>query len=427
MIFFKPIPVKANKQIKGEIMTDVIIVGGGAAGLICGIEAARRGKQCIILEQKEKAGKKLYATGNGKCNFANRKIDFDRYHCVESDAEKWISHIISEETCNSVEAFFQQIGIPSVERQGYLYPRSEQAAVLVHALEQVFMQYHGMIHCDERVERINWKQNDNCVQVFTNNGRYRGRAIVLATGGMAASKLGSDGSGYELAKQLGHRITPCIPALCGLKCKEKGWNRLQGVRARGQVQLWQNDTLLGEEAGEIQFTQYGISGIVVFNLSRYAGIGLQKRGNITAKLDVLPEFTRSELEKMLVKLQGSCGYRSVLDVISGFLPDKLAAFVLERNGLDGKGAFSKCRLPQLQAIIETCKQLTIRIVDTNPFEQAQVTAGGVSLHEVDMNTMESRIQPGCYLVGELLDVDGACGGYNLMWAWETGRRAGRNL
>ena len=206
-------------------MFDVIIVGGGASGLACGIEAARRGKRCLILEQKEKPGKKLYATGNGKCNFANRNVEPAAFHTTGNP--ELLSGIVTRELCRQTEEFFREMGIPSVERQGCLYPRSEQAASLVRAMEQVFLKENGTILCNERVEDATWDASGTVVTVLTKENHYRGKKLVLAAGGMAAPGLGSDGSGYTQAKAMGHTITRCVPALCGLKCRERGGNRLQ--------------------------------------------------------------------------------------------------------------------------------------------------------------------------------------------------------
>lgn len=408
-------------------MVDVIIIGGGASGLSCGIEAARRGRNCLILEQKEKAGKKLYATGNGKCNFANRSVAQDFYHSVDERDHVLISQVITEDTCQEVEGFFAEMGILPVERQGCLYPRSEQAASLVHAMEQVFLQWNGTIQCEERVESIHWNREHSMVQVRTGGHCYEGRKLVLATGGAAAPKLGSDGSGYTLAAMLGHTVIPPVPALCGLKCKEKGWNRLQGVRAKGMVRLWQDAVLMGQDLGEIQFTQYGVSGIVIFNLSRYGALGLQKQKTVTLTFDFFPEYTEEELLNILMQLQSDCGFRKLSDLLAGFLPEKLADYILDKGGLGKELPCSRLGEGELRILTEACKKLQLRITGINSLEQAQVTAGGIPLHEIRMDTMESVRCKDCYLIGELLDADAVCGGYNLMWAWETGRRAGRNL
>ena len=359
-------------------MVDAIIIGGGASGLICGIEAGRRGKQCVILEQKEKTGKKLYATGNGRCNYANEVLTDSCYHTVNPADTGLVSQVIKENTWRELKDYFQMLGLPTISKQGYLYPRSEQAAAVVHGLEQAFLAAGGRIQCGEHVTRVQWKERKNCGTVWTETQSLDGRAVVLATGGQAAPVLGSDGSGYKLARELGHKVTVCVPALCGLKCSEKGWGQLQGVRAKGRVELRLDRRSILADTGEIQFTTYGLSGIVVFNLSRYAALGLHKKQYVEVVCDLLEEYE----EPVLIR---------------------------QWEGL------------------KTCKRLAVPITGGNSYEQAQVTAGGVPIHEVELQSMESRVQPGCYLIGELLDVDGSCGGYNLMWAWETGRRAGRYL
>lgn len=406
-------------------MFDVIIVGGGASGLACGIEAARRGKRCLILEQKEKPGKKLYATGNGKCNFANRNVEPDAFRTT-GDPEL-LSKIVTRELCRQAEEFFREMGILSVERQGCLYPRSEQAASLVRAMEQVFIKENGTILCNEQVEDATWDAFGTVVTVSTKENHYRGKKLVLAAGGMASPGLGSNGSGYTLAKAMGHTITHCVPALCGLKCREQGWNRLQGVRAKGRVSLCQDRSFLAEDSGEIQFTQYGVSGIVIFNLSRYAGFGLSAKHKITLTMDFFPDFSARHLRHTLQQMQADCGYRGIQDILSGFLPEKLAVFLIERARIPGRLSCDSLTSEQLWTLVQICKATTIQITGVNSFDQAQVTAGGIPLKEIDPATMESKQQPGCYLIGELLDVDGICGGYNLMWAWETGRRAGRAI
>ncbi len=411
-------------------MLEVIIVGGGASGLLCGIESVKRGKQCLIIEQKEKVGKKLYATGNGKCNFANRVVDKSCYHTVSSEDANRIGSFVNEQLCKQIEQYFLELGIPVYERQGYLYPRSEQAAIVVRALEDAFTEKGGNIHCDESVQYVK-TNSDGTFRVGTDKNVYETKQVVLATGGAASPKLGSDGMGYSFAKSLGHTVTPCVPSLCGVKCKAAGWNRLQGVRAKGRVEAWIGNKKLAEDVGEIQFTQYGISGIVVFNLSRYAALGLLKNQKVVFRLDLLPDYSENELVRLLQNMQKTCGYQSICHVLSGFLPDKLAAYLLRDsrivNDINDSLSINAFSLSQLQQIASACKGLNLKITETNSFDQAQVTAGGVPLKEINPDTMESKKVPGCYLVGELLDVDGICGGYNLMWAWETGRRAGKNL
>lgn len=406
-------------------MEDVIIIGGGASGLMCGLEAARRKKRCIILEQKEKAGKKLYATGNGKCNFANTRLTEDCYHSVSSEKHQ-LGQVINSDSWKQIMERFLELGIPAVERQGYLYPHSEQAAAVVQALEQAYLAAGGTLLCEEIVTNIRWR-SDSQVQILTKQNAYTARKVVLATGGCASPKLGSDGSGYRLAEQIGHSITVCVPALCGLRCKESGWNKLQGVRAKGSVRILYQNQCLAEEQGELQFTQYGVSGIAVFNLSRYAGLAKEEGSSVKLQIDLLPEITKEELVAVWKKLQTTCGYRSTVEVMTGWLPDKLSSFLAARVGISGSVRFEELSKQQMDRLTGEMKNLTISIIGTNTYEQAQVTAGGIPLSEIDMITMASKLHPNCYCIGEILDADGKCGGYNLMWAWETGRRAGIHI
>lgn len=413
-------------------MKDVIIIGAGASGLVCGIEAARRGTSVCILEQKEKAGKKLYATGNGKCNFGNKNLALSNYHCVSDayDMERIKQDLITENTPVEITVYFAKMGVPAIERQGYLYPHSEQASTVVQALEQSFRLAGGIIHCEETVQRIE-KQKDIFV-IHTSKQKYQTKKLVLATGGTASSKLGSNGSGYLLAEQLGHTITPYTASLCGLHCKEPGWNKLQGVRAKGTVSIWNREQKLAEDKGEIQFTQYGLSGIVIFNLSRYASLyfnanGVSKKSPIWVSMNLISDYTAKELQQEFLELQTSCGTRSCYDILHGYLPEKLVDYILKKERIDANMAWKALSKSTMQGLIRTCMDFRVMITGANDFQQAQVTAGGVPLSEINLNTMESKVCPGLYLTGELLDVDADCGGYNLMWAWASGRRAGEKI
>lgn len=413
-------------------MKDVIIIGAGASGLICGIEAARRGNSVCILEQKEKAGKKLYATGNGRCNLANRRLSLSNYHCVSNayDIETMEQTILTEDTPEDLISYFAGLGVAVTERDGYLYPRSGQASTVVQALEQSFRLAGGCLRCGETVKAIK-KQNDVFL-IDTPERRYQAKKVVLATGGCANPKLGSDGSGYRLAKQLGHTVTICAASLCGIHCKEPEWHKLQGVRARGTVSIWNRNNKLFEDTGEIQFTKYGVSGIVIFNLSRYASLyfasgGRSLKSPIWISMNLIPDDTPEGLHRELLELKKTCGDRSCYDILHGYLPDKLADYILNIEHLDTNRAWNTISESAIQGLENRCRNLKVIITGVNDFDQAQVTAGGVLLSEVHFDTMESKKCAGLYLTGEVLDVDADCGGYNLMWAWSTGRRAGEQF
>lgn len=408
-------------------MEEVVIIGAGASGLACGIELGQRGISCLILEGKEKAGKKIYASGNGKCNLANRNISADKYHSMGASGYEQIRSIIPETAAVSVARFFQKIGIPFTERNGYLYPHSEQAGAVVHAMEQTVTGLGGRIQCDTYVTSVEWNKKRNCFQIYTNGERYQCRKLVLATGGAASPQHGSDGSGYKMARQLGHSVTLCLPSLCGLKVQTSGFQKLQGIRAKGRATLFIDGQQIAIESGEIQFTQYGLSGIAVFNLSRYVGDALHKQKKVHIDLDLCVELTEQELLNLFKQAKQISGYRMIGSVLSGIIPEKLARYILKYQGISEEMEIRHLKPENMNRMIRMIKEFPADITGTNPLEQAQVTTGGIPLSEIDLDTMESKVCPGCYLTGELLDVDGCCGGYNLMWAWESGRRAGQSI
>ena len=408
-------------------MEEVVIIGAGASGLACGIELGQRGISCLILEGKEKAGKKIYASGNGKCNLANRNISADKYHSMGASGYEQIRSIIPETAAVSVARFFQKIGIPFTERNGYLYPHSEQAGAVVHAMEQTVTGLGGRIQCDTYVTSVEWNKKRNCFQIYTNGERYQCRKLVLATGGAASPQHGSDGSGYKMARQLGHSVTLCLPSLCGLKVQTSGFQKLQGIRAKGRTTLFIDGQQIAIESGEIQFTQYGLSGIAVFNLSRYVGAALHKQKKVHIDLDLCVELTEQELLNLFKQAKQISGYRMIGSVLSGIIPEKLARYILKYQGISEEMEIRHLKPENMNRMIRMIKEFPADITGTNPLEQAQVTTGGIPLSEIDLDTMESKVCPGCYLTGELLDVDGCCGGYNLMWAWESGRRAGQSI
>lgn len=408
-------------------MEDVIIVGAGASGLACGIELGKRNISCLILEGKEKAGKKIYASGNGKCNLGNRRVSFEKYHSMEVFESEPFPSLISKDTPESVEQFFNSIGILLTERNGYLYPHSEQAGAVVHAMEQAVTAFGGRLQCDTYVNEITWEERKQAFLVQTPNRNYLCKRLVLAAGGMASPQHGSDGSGYRLAKCLGHSVTQCLPSLCGVKVSEAGFQKLQGVRAKGCVTVFIEGQPAATETGELQFTQYGLSGIAVFNLSRYVGEALTERKQVFMRLDLCMEYSEDELARQLCSLQQICKYQGIGFILAGIIPEKLAVYFLKKLSIPQERAIQDLKRQDLYRLVQMIKHYEVSVSGTNEMAQAQVTAGGIPLREINPDTMESRIRRGCYLTGELLDIDGCCGGYNLMWAWESGRRAGQRL
>ncbi|HEX3020816.1 MAG TPA: aminoacetone oxidase family FAD-binding enzyme [Lachnospiraceae bacterium] len=544
--------------------TDVLIVGGGAAGLVAAIVAARNGARVTIIEHKEKIGKKILATGNGKCNYTNMYQSID---CYRSENLSFAGEVFSHFDAQATVAFFKELGIFPKSRNGYLYPYSEQASSVVEVLEMELKNLNVQIICNQEVVSITKKgekfyidtietgkdtsrkleakqqisaqdckvgnsnqviSNKDNIKISTSNqgngkkklsgkqeslhlqkkngkdgksgqsnsalksdfGRlepsssntkerlkgndrrgykqesiakqeitYRSTELVslketkgfvasrviLATGGKASSALGSDGSGYTLAKSLGHQIISLVPALVQLKAEGKFFPAVAGVRCDVSLELLvektndQNRThsnpdtskqgkeyvQLATESGELQLTNYGISGIPVFQISRFAARALERKEKVIVRIDFLPQISIKELYNIIENRIRNSSYKSTEQMLTGLLNSKLIPLFVEKAGIARNSKVHKLNESTIETLVHLLKDFRVQITDTNSFDNAQVCAGGVNTREVEPMSLESKINKGLYLTGELLDVDGICGGYNLQWAWSTGYLAGK--
>lgn len=403
-------------------MEHVIIVGGGASGLVAAIVAARQKFKVTILEHKDKIGKKILATGNGKCNYTNLIQTPD---CYRGNDNSFAMKVLSYFDVNHTIDFFDQLGIYPKEKNGYVYPNSEQASSVVEVLRMEIDRLKVNIQCDVHVEHI--VKKGNSFILATNKGEYKADKVILATGGCASSNLGSDGSGYILAKELGHRIIKPLPALVQLKSNEKYFKTLAGVRTEAVIKLYVNDDYVTEEKGELLIANYGVSGIPIFQLSRYASKALSEHKKVYLKIDYLPALSWKDTFSLLQGRMKLNPAKSVEEALVGLLNNKLTYVCLKVNGIDPAMPSTSVSKNQLQNLTNQLKEWKIPITEPNSFEQAQVSAGGVDTNEITPETMESRMVKGLYFTGELIDVDGTCGGYNLQWAWTTGAVAGMRL
>ena len=373
--------------------SDVIIIGAGAAGLFCASLLAQEWSDhekslpfsVLILEKNERIAKKLSATGNGRCNFTNLHISTD---CYYGDSD-WLEIVLGKVTPQKVIERFAALGVFHRERDGYVYPHTNQAGTVIYALEQACQIEQIRIETGCFVKGIYKKSKKEGFEVVTNEGTISCRVLVMATGSAAGRELGGDTSGYELAQRLRLHVGPVYPGLTGLRCPGKWWKQVAGTRIQGGFSLLVDGEERKGETGEIQIVKDGVSGIPVFQLCRVAAEALEQRKKVQGVIDFVPALSGEELRKWSEK-----------HGIQGLVPEKWIS-VLETQ--------DSSRL----------KNYTFDVADTFGLERAQVAAGGVGLEQVDAGSMEVRQIPNLFLLGEVLDVDGKCGGYNLHFAWAT--------
>lgn len=403
----------------------VIVIGGGASGMTAAIFAARQGAAVTLLEHMDRVGKKILSTGNGKCNLTNRRMDAS---CYRSSAPEFPMEVLGRFGEPETETFFEELGIVLKDRNGYLYPASGQASSVLDALREELSRLGVNIvtECGEAEVAApgSGKGGNQEWTVLCKKGRFCSDALILAAGSKAAPSTGSDGSGYDLAKRLGHRIIRPLPALVQLRCREKFFKQISGVRADACVSIWADGERLAYDQGELQLTDYGISGIPVFQVSRFASVALSRGAQVKAEIDFYPELGRKELGRFLRERRQLLGDRNADSFLTGWFNKKLALLFLRLAGISLDRNVSSLTETQLSELGRRIKQFETEIVETNPFANAQICCGGVDVREVNPHTMESKKRKGLYLAGELLDVDGICGGYNLQWAWSTGALAG---
>ena len=402
-----------------------IIIGGGAAGLMAAITAAENGAGVTILEHMPRVGKKILSTGNGKCNLTNLDMRPDCYRCGTAD---FPMTAIGRFSVADTVSFFRRLGVVVTDRNGYVYPASGQAQTVLDALREKAESLEIRIVTECRPETVERDGTGFCVR--TSCGAFRGDFLILAAGSKAAPATGSDGSGYDLAASLGHKIVKPLPALVQLKCRGDFFRSIAGVRTEAEVSLYtagkhgELGDLLASDRGELQLTDYGISGIPVFQVSRYASEALDRKKRVLAVLDFFPSLKDEELFLLLKEQRMYLSDRKAEGFLNGIFHKKLAALFLKAAGIRGEEMTGRLSDKKLLAAAELIKHTVVEVTAANSFDKAQVCMGGVRVKDVDPCTMESRLVPGLYFAGEILDVDGICGGYNLQWAWSSGYAAG---
>lgn len=404
------------------------MIGAGASGMMAAIAAARGGASVTVLEAMERPGKKLLLTGNGKCNLTNMETELPtRYY---GSGAKLAEAIIRRFSAQSCRAFFEELGLLTSEKNGYVYPYTAQSSSVLEVLLCELRRLKVKMKYSEKVIAVTppGQEKASGWQVKTDSWRYDADAVILACGSKCLPSTGADGSGYALARALGHTVIPVSPALVPLLCVGDFLAALSGVRCRAKLSLMEEKSsgqrrLLAAEAGELQWTKYGISGIVVFQLSRFVSAH-EAEGRLFVSIDLLPDFHADKAATVLEERSAQLLTEPVTVLLRGMLHEKLIPVVLKKSGIRASAQCRELLRKDIDSLVRSCKQFVLPVRGTKSFDECQVCAGGISCKEIHHETLESKKHRGLYFAGELLDIDGPCGGYNLQWAWSSGVAAG---
>ena len=402
---------------------EIAVIGGGASGLFAAAFAAGEAKQAgvpvnvTVYEGNPRVGKKLLVTGNGRCNLTNQHMDVSCYRGATALFEAVYAQFGREDTL----AFFEDAGLfTRSDLAGRVYPMSNQASSVLDALRNVCAErgVKEVVSC-----KITSLQRRD--EGYLLNGEYYADRVIVACGGKAAPVHGSDGSGYALLRPFGVQITPLYPALTPLTI-DNFTKSLKGVRAAGKITLKSAGNTLAEAAGEIQYTDYGLSGIPAMQVSRFAAQRLAEGGEVLAFVDSAPDLPSEELTERLLALQKAHPAMTAESLLAGLLPKRLGTVLIASCSLSPVKELGQLHENAVAKIVSAVKRTKYKVSAVRGFADAQVTAGGVAATEIDAAAMELKKAKGLYVCGEIVDVDGDCGGYNLQWAFSGGAAAGKS-
>lgn len=411
---------------------DIAVIGGGAAGLMAALAAAEEAEKrnqrlsVAVLEKNPRVGKKLLLTGNGRCNLTNKKLEMFRYHGDVPAAERVMKNFPPRE----ILRFFEERGLLCREEdQGRVYPQGGQASSVLDVLRLYLNRLNVEEHCDFSAASLEKAGRDFLLRAGSGEA-VKARRVILACGGKAAPQTGSNGEGYALAKSFGHSVTPLYPALLQIKTEPERVKALKGIRSAARVRLLASGKVLQEESGEVQFADGCLSGVCIFQLSRRVSEWAQDKKTsgkrsplLEISLDLLEGRQEGEVLSALERRASLFPCLPSLELLTGFVNKRLGQELIKRQGLLGM-ELSALRESQLQDLVSLIKDFRFPALGVMPWANAQATAGGVPLREIDCTTMGSKLCKGLYFAGEMLNIDGDCGGYNLQWAWSSGMLAG---
>ena len=403
--------------------TEIVIIGGGASGIMAAIEAVKSGKEVVVVDRKERVLKKVLVTGNGRCNLTNVNAKINNYFSTGSDIKK-IENILNDFQPKDTMNFFESLGVVcNEEARGKVFPLSGQAGSVIDALRFEAERVGVKFLLDFYVKKIEKKGFQFIIysedkRIITSN------RVLLSAGGKSYPELGSNGSGFELARQFGHTITPLFPSIVQFKTEEYQVKGLKGIKLDTKVTAYGDNKKICTYDGELLFTDYGVSGNVIFNISFVFPI----HKKVELEVDFLPKFSYDELLQKLKDRRDILGHLTMEHYFNGMINKKLGQFLSKASGIEKLSKeINSLTDNELRKLCDVLKKYKLNVLDTTGYKNAQVTAGGIKLEEVNMETLESKKVRGLYFSGEILDVYGECGGFNFQWAWASGKKAGENI
>ena len=397
---------------------NVCVIGGGAAGMLAALTAAENGHRVLLLERQSRVGRKLLATGNGRCNLSNYHVSPAHYHGGAGFCDFALSQFDVGETLQ----YFASLGLLTVsEASGRIYPMSNMAGSVLDVLRYALERPEIDLQTGQTVTAV--RKIPEGFSVKTETDTFSAQRLIRAAGGAAGSKVGGVMDGYRLAKSLGHHRTALYPSLVQLKTDPTYPRALKGVKAQCGISICRGSQVLARNSGEVLFTEYGVSGPAIFDLSRSVSAG---GSDLTCLLNFFPDWEEAEVLHWLSQRQAAKAAHEASTLLTGSCHTRLGQMICKSAGFTNQRAAGLTR-DDLRRIARQATHFALPITGTCGFDQAQVTAGGLDTSEFDPRTLQSRLVPGLYACGELLDIDGDCGGYNLQWAWSSGRLAGKLL
>ncbi len=417
-------------QVKGIYMSKVLIIGGGAAGMMAAAFAAKNGNRVEVFEKNEKLGKKLFITGKGRCNITNA-ADLEDFFSAVTSNPKFLYSAFYSFTNEQVISFFEELGVKTkVERGGRVFPVSDHSSDVIQALKNEMERLGVKINLNAEVKELITEKNSTIETVngirLVSGKKISGDAVIVATGGISYPSTGSTGDGYRFARRCGHKVSELSPSLVPMEVKEWYAGELMGLSLRNiEIRITDGKKKLYQEFGEMLFTHYGVTGPVILSASSVVGKKL-KDTELTLHIDLKPALTEEQLDKRVLREFETNHNRQFKNAVDSLFPSKLRPVIVELSGIPEEKKVHEITKEERLRFVRLIKDFTMTLTGLRGYNEAIITKGGVSVKEIDPGTMESKLVKGLYFAGEVLDLDAVTGGYNLQIAWSTGYLAGMN-